>query len=197
MTASWILLLALGATEQWADEPVPPPEPPRVSSPRAGLVAGVYVGLPGSFIAPALGTRVGVRLRLGERAALSLFGDLAFAWFDDPLHPYPVQIAPGSFAPAPVILAERLAGIARLELISSSASSVMLVPKLTAGLYFGAGVGLAPGEAAVGLLSGGVHLGITRLEPSGWWFPVFFDLGLQGSLLGGGLGWRLAAGVGI
>ena len=74
MTASWILLLALGATEQWADEPSPLPEPLKVSSPRAGLVVGVYVGLPGSFIAPDVGARAGARLRLGERAALSFEG---------------------------------------------------------------------------------------------------------------------------
>lgn len=72
----------------------------------------------------------------------------------------------------------------------------MLVPKLTAGVYVGAGVGLLPGEVT-GFLSGGLHLAITRLDPSGWWFPVFFDLGLQGAPLGNGLGWRFSMGVGI
>lgn len=192
-----MVLAALAAAEQWADEPVAPPEPPpKVSSPRVGLVAGVHLGLPGSYVAPDVGVRSGVRLRVGEHAALSLFADLDLVWLDDPQHP-PTQSHTGEVTPAPVILAQRLAGFARLELISSSASSVMLVPKLTAGLYFGAGVGLVPGEVADGYLSGGLHLGITRLDPSGWWFPVSLDLGLEGSPLGGGLFWRLLFGVGI
>jgi hypothetical protein len=72
----------------------------------------------------------------------------------------------------------------------------VLLPKLTAGLYFGSGVGHVAGEPLVALFSGGVHLALTRLEPSGWWFPVFFDLGLEAPW-GAAPAWRFAFGVGI
>lgn len=59
-----------------------------------------------------------------------------------------------------------------------------------------AGVGHVPGEPLVALFSGGLHFALTRVEPSGWWFPVFFDLGLEGPL-GVAPAWRFAFGVGL
>jgi hypothetical protein len=129
--------------------------------------------------------------------ALSVFADAEFVWFPPPpLQPVLNPIR-GQTMTAQPLLAERLIGFARIELIGSSASSIILMPKLSVGFSLGAGAGLVPGQATVGLLSGGLHLGITRLEPSGWWFPVFLELGLEGTPLGGGATWRFALGVGL
>lgn len=187
VTGSWVVLAALAAL----------PDSP--SSPLVGPVGGLHVGLSAaSAIAPDLGARAGVRLRLGEHAALSLFADADLIWIDWS----PPQSATSSNrlrpprTPLDPLFAQRLVSSARIELISSSASTVMLVPKLTAGLALGAGVIFAGGEVAVAVLSGGLHLGLTRLDPSGWWFPVSLDLGLEGSP-GGSTSWRLVFGVGL
>jgi hypothetical protein len=197
VNASWLVLLAIGATEQWADEPSPPQDPPKVSSPRLGAVAGLHLGVSAwTTLAPDIGARAGVRLRLGEHAALSSFVDFQLITLPPaPRQPFPNPIRGQTMGPE-LLLAQSWLGVARIELISSSASSVILVPKLTAGLYFGAGAALAPGYPAAPLFSGGLHLALTRLEPSGWWIPVFFDVGLDATPTSLPM-WRFVFGVGI
>ncbi len=168
-----------------------------MSSPRLGPVAGLHLGVSAwSTLAPDIGARAGVRLRLGEHAAISVFTDFQLVTLPPaPRQPVPNPIRGQTMTPE-LLLAQTWLGFARIELIGSSASSVILVPKLTAGLYFGAGAALAPGYPAAPLFSGGLHFALTRLEPSGWWIPVFFDLGLDATLTSPPM-WRFAFGVGL
>lgn len=108
--------------------------------------------------------------------------------------------------PQDVVIGHFVHGVAMLELFTVSAFERLLVPEVSVGLFGGAGGGAADdGWTAVSGL-GGVHVGLTRLRPSGWWFPVFLEVGLEWrqwrspELREGShpdAHWRIVAGVGL
>ena len=185
------LLLLAGAAhaEQWADESAPAPPIAEEEGPRIGPVVGLHIGA-NLNVGPELGSRAGVRIRWGRHTALSLFFDYQLAQFEAP-----VPVSPFQPSEASPLLGHFFRGVARLELISASASPRVLIPGLTAGLFVGAGAGVLSGEVFPSFVAG-LHLALTRLEPTQLWFPVFFDLGMGGGTIGLP-GWRFVFGVGL
>lgn len=113
------------------------------------------------------------------------------------------ELAPGADQQGMAVpSAHLLHAVARLEGFSVSAFERVLVPELTVGLFAGVGAGFVfvdPTIVAPSFL-GGIHFGLTRLRPSGWWFPFFVEVGMeffwyQAELTSAR--WRLAVGVGI
>ena len=192
----WLAVLGAGCAhvethpEQWADEATPPQQVIEVEAPRVGPVVGIDIGANWS-VGPELGSRVGARLRLGRHTALSLFFDYQLVQLEPP---FTNSLRPSEVEPAP-LLAHLFRGVARVELISASASPHVLIPGLTAGLFVGAGAGVAAGQVDANFI-GGLHLAMTRLQPTLIWIPVFFDLGM-GWGLSGNPSWRFVFGVGL
>lgn len=134
-----------------------------------------------SNLGPIGGARLGIRLRLGRHTALSLMTMYEFESF--------------SARTLNEVTTEHLvSGVVRLELFSVSAFERLLVPELSIGFFLGAGAAFTGSQTAATFF-GGLHLGMTRLRPSGWWFPVFVEVGLQSFAVNSG--WRLSVGVGL
>lgn len=130
---------------------------------------------------PELGGRLGARFRLAPNFGLSVFADAQASrtrvamqcfgrWWECASDPYTAAL---------------FTAVARLEFISEGRLGPLLVPRFTAGVFVGGGVGVAPAvkyqsellpEVVAPFMRVGLHLGFTRL-PSGWWFPFFLDLG--------------------
>ena len=210
-----MLVAGVARGETWADEPTPPPPLELRAPPLFGLTAGMHLMLgTGSNVGPSPGARLGLRVRLGQHVALSIMGMyelesfLTWNWNSSGFT--------GSFTEV-ALHAHVVHGVLRLELFSQSAFEHLLVPELTVGLFAGAGGafesnrGLFAGaggafesDRASASFLGGVHLGLTRLRPSGWWFPLFVEVGVQVFSFGGSGTpqvtaplWRVAVGVGL
>lgn len=91
----------------------------------------------------------------------------------------------------------------RLEFFSTSAFAHVLIPELALAAFFGMGVLHQPAvgdwaELTLPLARAGLSVSVTRLWPSGWWFPIFLEVGQQFSP-GRRIdpGWFAAAGVGF
>lgn len=176
MSRRWggVLVVALAScalAETWADEE---PTAPRALTmpPAVGLTAGMQLGSGLlSNVGPLAGAHLGIRLRLARHAALSVMALYEFQNFSAP-----------SFTALPrpdVITTEHLiSGVVRLEIFSVSAFEKLLVPELSIGFFLGSGASFM-GLLTKATFTGGLHLGMTRLRPSGWWFPVFVEVGLQ------------------
>lgn len=174
--------------EVWRDEspaaPVVRPRPPRV-----GFTGGLQLGSTiRSTEGPVPGVRAGLRLGLSRHAALSLYASWEFE------SPRPVSLNPGE---DPVVeLQHLLYTVARLELMTVSAFSRLLVPELSIGFLVGAGVLPATETSTTApAFMAGLHLGMTRLRPSGWWFPFFLEVAYE--VAGAPPSFRFAAGVGL
>ena len=194
------LLAASSSAETWADEASEPLRPVLERPPLLGLVAGLQLG--STFFsngAPVPGARLGVRLRLADHVclgAVAVYEQETYSGVSDSFSD------PTRFALATGHL---FYGLLVLELFTVSAFAHLLVPELSVGLFGGAGVGVDSlgGFAVSGL--GGVHLGLSRLRPSGWWFPFFVEVGLESTtwrdptygLTPSTAHWRFAAGVGL
>lgn len=183
------------AQEQWADEPAPAAPPSLRPPPPLGLTAGLQLSVPfGPNASPTPGVRLGLRLRLAQHLALTVLTTAEFATYVDWTRPL---TGVGEFAKTSELVGY---GLLRLEVFTASAFENLLVPELSFGFYGGAGAGFTLNRATA-TLQAGVHLGITRLRPSGWWCPVFIDVGLDWwesppRLLDDGR-WRFAVGVGL
>lgn len=191
--ACWVLLVSMTAgAEQWADEPVStPPGEPR-AQPLVGPVVGAHLAMTWrSNAAPAVGARLGARLRVAPHVALALVG----LWeLESVFDATPVGAA-GGFESRDLAV-HGLFGLLRLEAFSVSSLGRVLVPELTVAAHFGAGRLFAQGEPVTGF-RWGLSLGLTRLRPSGWWFPIFLELGQDWTASGGGASWHIVAGLGI
>ncbi len=189
---AWAVLASVVAgAEQWADEPVASPPVALPEAPRFGPVIGAHLAMTqSSTAAPVGGARLGARLRVAPHVALGLVG----LWEVESVF----ALAPGGLAgvESRVVPVHGLFGLLRLEVFSVSAFERVLVPELTVGAHFGVGRLLAEGHAATGF-RWGLSLGLTRLRPSGWWFPVFLELGQEWGAPSGDATWRLVAGVGL
>ncbi len=174
--------------EVWRDErpaaPVVRPRPPRV-----GFTGGLQLGSTArSTEGPVPGFRAGIRLGLAQHAALSLYTSWEFE------SPRAVVLNPGEAAV--VEIQHLLHAVARLELMTVSAFPRLLVPELSIGFLVGVGVLPASETSATApSLMVGVHLGMTRLRPSGWWFPFFLEVAYE--VAGAPPSFRFAAGIGL
>ncbi len=184
-----MLVAGSARAETWADEPAlslstsAEPEP---VTPFLGLTAGVHLLLGLNLDAPAAGVRLGLRVLLGSHAALSVIGMYELA---------PNADRQGMAVPS----GHLLHAVVRLEGFNISAFERLLVPELTVGLFAGGGAGFVDPAITTPSFLGGIHFGLTRLRPSGWWFPFFVEVGMEfffGREPAIGL-WRLGVGVGI
>ncbi len=144
------------------------------------------------FYAPAPGVRLGMRLRLARHVTIA-----ALAMYElETLS----EFTRGAWVPRPAHLVH---GVLRVEAFDVSAFERVLVPEFTVGLFLGAGAAIDGALVLPSFLSG-LHLGLCRMRPSGWWFPVFIEVGtevfsvdLDGKPYVIEALWRLTVGVGL
>lgn len=190
----WVVLVVIGAlsarAEEWADEPAVQAAPEASEPPLVGLIAGGELAV-GEFTndGPALGLRVGARFRLARHLSVGVLLDWeTVSWF---------TVERGrsfDFAPGPLEIGHYASALLLLELFSRSAFERLLVPEMSAGVLGGSAVVfLSDGPHVGGQV--GLHLGLTRLRPSGWWFPFFAEVLYLFDGQGGFV--RLVVGVGL
>lgn len=175
----WMVVVVVSAwsvhAEQWADEPVAAPSPESVEPPLVGFIAGGELAV-GRLTndGPALGLRLGARFRVAQHLSLGvLFDWQVVSWFN---------VVPGTPSPAPgdQSLRERALAARGLQPERLRAPA-------------GAGAERRRGPHLAGQV--GLHAGLTRLRPSGWWFPLFAEVL---SLFGDQAGFvQLLVGVGL
>ena len=187
-----MVVAGLARAETWADEPSLRPSAPLSKPPLFGVTGGVHLMTGYGYVAPAVGSRLGLRVRLGQHAALSAMTLYELHTLDFVERGVQVLQAAHLFY-----------GVLRLEAFSVSAFDRLLVPEFSVGFFAGAGVEVNP-TVVLPSFVGGIHLGMTRLRPSGWWFPLFVELGVaffiyefQGKTDIAGAVWRLSVGVGL
>lgn len=197
LAAALILASTLARAEQWADEPLTQ-DPPRQSQPRVGFTAGLHVTLTWrNREAPFPGLRSGVRVRLADHLALAVLATWELESYLD------IQSS-GSLNPsfeAQHSFGHVVQGGARLELFTSSAFRHVFVPELSVGLFATAGFAAQPAGVFPGYVIPLARVGLSghlvRLQPTGLWFPVFFELGQEFGLGALQNAWYFAVGCGF
>ncbi|MGV3625216.1 MAG: hypothetical protein ACO1OB_30665 [Archangium sp.] len=196
----WVaLVVAAVPAEQWADEAPAKEQPAVVEGPFVGPVGGVHLGASLGNAGPEFGVRLGARVRIAPHLALSVFVD--GQWTTNVIYG---RCDLGRLCESEPFISTLASVITRLEFINEGSLGPLLVPRLSAGVFVGGALGIAPPVEVAGVtipggiapgLRLGLHFGFTRL-PNDWWVPFFLDLGTLCST-GGCNELNFVAGIGL